>query len=72
VVTPDTGLLVAPEDPDALAGAILALARDPGLRARLGQAGRARVEGRFTLEAQARGVNDAYLSALRSGRAPGA
>jgi glycosyltransferase involved in cell wall biosynthesis len=66
VVDRDSGVLVAPEDPEALARAIVELARDPGRRARLGHAGRARVEGRFTLEAQARGVGDAYLSALRS------
>jgi glycosyltransferase involved in cell wall biosynthesis len=33
-----TGLLVPPEDPQALAGAILRLAGDAGLRTRLGRA----------------------------------
>ena len=32
----ETGLLVPPEDPEALAAALLELARDPGLRAALG------------------------------------
>lgn len=34
-----TGLLVAPNDPDALAAAMLTLLRDPALAARFGQAG---------------------------------
>jgi glycosyltransferase involved in cell wall biosynthesis len=42
------GLLVDPEDPDALAAAILALLRDPERRRRMGAAGRARVSERFT------------------------
>jgi rhamnosyl/mannosyltransferase len=40
-----TGLTVPPADVDALAGALTALLDDPALRARMGQAGRARVEG---------------------------
>ena len=35
------GLLVPPDDPDALAGACLRLLAEPKLRARLGQAGQA-------------------------------
>lgn len=46
------GILVAPRDPAGLAEALLLLARDPALRARMGAAGRARVEERFTLDAQ--------------------
>jgi glycosyltransferase involved in cell wall biosynthesis len=66
IVGADAGVLVEPEDPDALARAIVALARDDALRARLRQAGRERVERRFTLDAQAAGVERAYLSVLRS------
>ena len=46
-----TGLLVEPENPVALADAILRLARDGDLRRRLGQAGRARIERLFPLSA---------------------
>ena len=46
-----TGLLVAPESPDELARALEALIRDPAERKRLGEAGRARVNARFGLEA---------------------
>ncbi len=40
----ETGLLVPPADPKALADAILLLARDASLRQRMGKAARARVE----------------------------
>jgi colanic acid/amylovoran biosynthesis glycosyltransferase len=44
------GFVVAPRDPEPLAGALLRLARDPGLRRRMGAAGRARVLSELTLE----------------------
>jgi phosphatidylinositol alpha 1,6-mannosyltransferase len=42
----ETGYLIPPGDPDALAAAVRALAADPALRARLGGAARRRVLGR--------------------------
>jgi glycosyltransferase involved in cell wall biosynthesis len=45
------GFLVPARDPQATAAALERLWHDPGLRARLGAAGRARVEAEFTLEA---------------------
>jgi glycosyltransferase involved in cell wall biosynthesis len=50
VVDGETGLLVPPGDAAALSQGMLALARDAGLRQRLGRAGRARVRERFGLE----------------------
>lgn len=47
----ETGLLVRPSDPDALAAALLRLAKDPALRRRLGDAARLRVQQRFSLDA---------------------
>jgi glycosyltransferase involved in cell wall biosynthesis len=47
----ETGLLVPPRDPDALAGALRRLLGDPDLRRRLGEAGERRVRERFTLDA---------------------
>lgn len=43
-----TGLVVPLRDPDALAQAMSKLAADPGLRAKMGAAGRAEVAARFT------------------------
>ncbi len=50
VVEGETGLLVPPRDGAALAQALDRLRHEPGLRARLGASGRARVERDFTLE----------------------
>jgi glycosyltransferase involved in cell wall biosynthesis len=46
-----TGLLVAPEDPAELAGALESLMRNPARRSALGEAGRERVARKFGLEA---------------------
>jgi len=47
VLDGQTGLLVAPGDPSALADAMLTLLADPRLAERFGRAGRARVEAHF-------------------------
>ena len=54
VVDGETGFLVPPEDPDALAQRVIALLRDAALRARMGEAGRARVLAHFTAAGYAR------------------
>jgi glycosyltransferase involved in cell wall biosynthesis len=66
-----TGLLVPPDDPGALAGAIARLLDDNELRARLGAAGRERVLGRFTWQVTAKGTSEQYRALLadRSDRA---
>ncbi len=61
----ETGLLVAPDDPSALAAAIGRLLDDEPLRARLGAAGRDRVLHRFTWEVTARGTAECYEDLLR-------
>ena len=48
------GFVVAPRDPDGLARALATLWRDPRLAARMGAAGRSRVEASFTLAEQER------------------
>ncbi|MDH7602909.1 MAG: glycosyltransferase family 4 protein [Armatimonadota bacterium] len=52
VLQGETGILVAPEDPKALAQALLELAQDAELRSRLGRNGRRRVEEEFNLSKQ--------------------
>jgi glycosyltransferase involved in cell wall biosynthesis len=53
VIDGETGYLVPPEDSDALANRVLTLLRDPALRARMGQAGRAHVLANFSAAAYA-------------------
>ena len=60
VVHEETGLLVPPGDPTALAAALARLARDPDLRARLGAAGHARVLARYTAARMAEGTLACY------------
>jgi glycosyltransferase involved in cell wall biosynthesis len=54
VVHGETGLLVEPDDPPGMAAALGALASDPGRAARLGRAGRARVERFYDMRSVAR------------------
>jgi glycosyltransferase involved in cell wall biosynthesis len=49
-VTPETGILVPPRDPRALADALVRLLRDPAARSAMGQASRARHGERFGVE----------------------
>lgn len=55
-----TGLLVAPGHADALADAVVTLLKDPALRARMGEAGRARVEAEFGVDRLVDGTLAAY------------
>jgi glycosyltransferase involved in cell wall biosynthesis len=68
-VAPGTGILVEPEDPVALAGAICDLLDRPtSERAALGAAARRRVESEFTIEAQVEGLDAAYRAAVAGSR----
>jgi glycosyltransferase involved in cell wall biosynthesis len=65
------GLLVPPADPSALAEACIRLACSPELRSRLGEAGRATVEARFSLDAMVRQIEAVYDEELtRAGAFP--
>ncbi|HEX2118017.1 MAG TPA: glycosyltransferase family 4 protein [Acidimicrobiales bacterium] len=61
----ECALLVPPNDPGALAAAIVQALDDAELRARLGTAGRDRVLRRFTWRATAEATVDVYRSVLR-------
>jgi L-malate glycosyltransferase len=50
VVDGETGVLVPPRDPAAMAGSIVKLVADEALRRRMGEAGRARAHERFSAE----------------------
>jgi glycosyltransferase involved in cell wall biosynthesis len=66
-VTPESGQLVPPEDPAALAEAMLRLSRmGAEERAAMGAAGRRRVAESFTVEKQAEALDGAYRDAIRS------
>jgi glycosyltransferase involved in cell wall biosynthesis len=61
----ETGLLVPPGDPAAMAGAISRLASEPELRHRLAQAGRKWVLQRFTIQRQIEQTSNLYLAEWR-------
>src|SRR5213078_762420 len=60
VVDGETGLLVPPRDPAALAAALQRVLEDRDLADRLGEAGRRRVSERFTLEGMTRRMLELY------------
>jgi glycosyltransferase involved in cell wall biosynthesis len=60
----ETGFVVPPGDPAALAGALSRLIADPDLRRRMGTAGRARAETLFDLPSFHRAHLDLYARAL--------
>ena len=65
----ETGLLVPPGDPEALAAAVGRALDDAELRAQVGRAGRERVLSRFTWKACAEGTVEAYYDLLERKRA---
>jgi hypothetical protein len=63
-----TGWLVPPEDPEALARALVELLRDPDEAAARGRAGRRRFEATFTAARMARETAAVYDAAIRATR----
>ena len=64
VVDEESGLLVPPKDPQALADAVLRLLRDRDLARRLGEAARRRIESQFTLEQMVHRMEHLYQDLL--------
>ncbi len=67
IVDGETGFLVPPERPDAIAARVVALLGDAALRRRMGEAGRTRVQARFTLERYAERMTEIFESAAFGG-----
>jgi L-malate glycosyltransferase len=61
----ETGLLVPPRDPEAMAAAIIRLLSDRSLRERMGAAGLARVHERFSAETMVKNTLDVYQRLAR-------
>ena len=68
VVHGETGLLVPPDDPAALAEAIATLLADPARRRRMGEAGRRRVAEVFTVSSMVEQTAEVYRRAAASRR----
>ncbi len=72
VVDGETGLLVPPADPHALAAAIQRLAAAPDLMAKMAAAGRRRLEAQYTAEQMAQRYTELYREVLARFPATGA
>ena len=66
VVEGETGLLVPPRDPEALASAIVELLSDPARRVAMGRAARTRVEKVFDIREHVRAVEAVFDEVLSS------
>jgi glycosyltransferase involved in cell wall biosynthesis len=66
VVDGETGFLVAERDVGALADRLGALLQNPDLRRKLGEAGRKRIEEKFDLRKQAKGLEEIYGQTISS------
>lgn len=65
----ETGLLVPPRDPKAMAAAMLRVIGDPALAHAMARAGRARVEAHFSLRAKIDATEALYRRLVEGGRA---
>jgi glycosyltransferase involved in cell wall biosynthesis len=68
VVTPETGILAPSGDSHALAGAIVAMARDVDARQRMGKAARRHVMERFSADRLVRDIDRLYCELIGASR----
>jgi glycosyltransferase involved in cell wall biosynthesis len=61
----ETGILIPPRDPSALASAVQSLLNDPVRMRQMGEKGRKTIEQRFTLERQAQELTALYHEVLK-------
>jgi glycosyltransferase involved in cell wall biosynthesis len=66
VVDGETGMLVDPENPDALADSILGLLSDPARAERMGEAARVHVRRRYGMGQMVKAVEAVYASVIES------
>jgi glycosyltransferase involved in cell wall biosynthesis len=66
VVSPEAGVLVPPEEPVALADALVRLLRDPGMRDAMGEAGAAHVRANFDVRSTVRRIEAVYEEMMRA------
>ena len=66
----ETGLVVPPADPEELVRALSRLAGDPGLRSRMGAAGRARAQSLFARDVMGQAILDLYRRTDRAALHP--
>jgi glycosyltransferase involved in cell wall biosynthesis len=71
VVTDQTGILVPPDDVDALAAGIERLAGDPGLRAAMGRRAREHAMSRYSAERLVGDIDSLYRELLGARTGPG-
>jgi len=64
VVDQQTGLLVDPHSPEQLTENIIRLAQDPALRKRMGDAGRRRVDNKFSVDTMIAQIDSVYQEVL--------
>jgi glycosyltransferase involved in cell wall biosynthesis len=64
VVTPESGILVGPKQPDALALAVKEILTGPGLALQLGESARKRAERMFSVEAMEQATDAVYRKVL--------
>jgi len=70
VVDGETGLLVPPDDPRALADALLALVDDPERRDRMGEAARTRFERRYSVASMVSSYENLFAGLASANRSP--